>query len=534
VSEDWLIAERCAVEGDVAGVWEACQAALAKEMSDAERFEWALLLAQVGLLPEARSVAQTIGDAARSEKVRALLSEHEARPSADSATCEEDEWLDVDLRTPGGPRRRPEEVDLFLRWFGGRRDVYARQWFDERRRRSGYHPVQEPLTPHVAAAHLEGRTTIGQYLLYPDATVSFAVLDLDVSASALEDLRLSQGDDAGPLAHPGLRSYALRLIEVAAGIGLPLFPEDSGARGLHLWLFFEPRRPARAARALLGQVLLAAGAQPPDVEVEIFPKQERVGPRGLSSLVKLPLGLHQATLRRCALLDEALRPIEEMGEALRRLRAAAVDDVDAVLGRRILPLPVPSPDLDEMPVALPSKLTSRSLAEALRAIEPGALEREACDRIISGCAIVGGLVHEVYEARRLSSDGARALVYTLGLVGPACRLVEDLFAVAQVSRKELERVRRGLPSPVGCAKLKHLFPELAKGCACGLTAEAQPYPSPALLAVGARAPAPPTWAPFAPWLEEGEPVAADPLDSLVESVRRIEERLFKLEQERKR
>jgi hypothetical protein len=185
----------------------------------------------------------------------------------------------------------------------------------------------------------------------------------------------------------------------------------------------------------------------------------------------------------------------------------------------------------EPPVALPSKLTSRSLAEALRAVEPGAPEREACDRMVSGCAVVGGLVREAFEARRLCSEGARALVYTLGLVGPACRLVEDLFAVAQISRKELERVRRGLPSPTGCAKLKHLFPELAKGCACGLPTAAQPYPSPALLAVGARAPAPPTWAPFAPWLEEGEPVAADPLDSLAESVRRIEERLTRLEQE---
>src|SRR5439155_13903136 len=120
------------------------------------------------------------------------------------------------------------------------------------------------------------------------------------------------------------------------------------------------------------------------------------------SLVKLPLGLHQATLRRCALLDDRLQPIAGAAEALVRIAAAPSDAVDAVLGRRVLPLPAPQLD-PAGPVPLPPGGSARSLAEALRAIEPGREERDACERILAGCGILAALVKKAFEEHRLSS-----------------------------------------------------------------------------------------------------------------------------------
>ncbi len=342
-------------------------------------------------------------------------------------------------------------------------------------------------------------------------------------------MRAARGPETSPLEHAELRGFALRLLDAAARLGLPLFAEESGGRGLHLWLFLEPRRPARAARALLSQVLAAAGPQPPEVGVELFPKQERAGPRGLSSLIKLPLGIHLATLRRCPLLDERLVPIEDAPRALERLRAPEAAVVEALLARRVVALPAPELAPLEAVPELPRVDSPRTLAEALRAVPAGREEKEACDRMLSGCAPLAAIVRRAFEQRRLEAAEARAVVYTLGLVGPGCELAEETLAAAQASTKELHRVRRGLPSPMGCAKLRAIAREASGDCPCAAVAKAQPYATPAVLAVGQRAVAPPRSAPFAAYLEADESAVQGPLDAIGEVLARIEKRIERLE-----
>jgi hypothetical protein len=235
------------------------------------------------------------------------------------------------------------------------------------------------------------------------------------------------------------------------------------------------------------------------------------------------------TLRRCHLLDDALRPIEEDRMALERLGAPAPDLVSDILGRRLMPLPAPELQPDEGPPPLSARPSGRSLAEALRAIEPGRPERDACERILEGCAVLRRLVRVAYETRRLAPAQARALLYTIGLVGPSCRLIEEIFAAAQVSRKEIDRVRRGLPSPSGCRRLRDVDPSGGADCRCAFGNKPQPYPTPAIFAVGVRPPDPPTWTPFAPWIEEAPLRTADPLQEIADWLRRIEGRIERLE-----
>ena len=518
-----------AADGDVAMVVELASRACTADLDDAARVCWALLLCEVGEPEQAAAIAAQVVEVEERERLLAITSENIETPEPDWA--EEDDDASELVPVEGGPTDR-DLVDRFLRFFGGRRDLYARQWYDERRRRSGYHPVREPLTEKVVREHLAGRVTVGQYLLWPDATVSFAVIDLDLSSSALDAMRACRGQEACPLDHDGLRAYARRLGDAALGLGLATFAEDSGSKGLHLWLFFEPRRPARAARGVLSQVVLAAGPQPPDVSIELFPKQELPGRKGLSSLVKLPLGVHQATLRSCPLLDVAFAPIGDQRAALAALRPADPVLVDAVIARRVLPLPVgcgltagggaPLP-------ALPSSPTARTLAEALRGVPAGLSEREACERMLAGCAVLAAIVARAYERHALTADEARAVIYTLGLVGPRGTLATEVLAAAGASHKELERVRRGLPSPAGCAKLRRLgAPATCEGCTAARGA--LPYPTPVAFAVGDVAGAPPGHAPFAPWLEDTTELAPTAVEVLGDALGRIESRLERLEE----
>lgn len=529
-----------AARDDPAAVLARFQQACAKGLSPDLAVRWGLLLVEAGLEAELGPLRRHLPTAglpaplvdALAMALRASDSgpedstDHAVPADPDDA---DDDLLDPPLALPSTPARDEVTVALFLRWFAGRRDLYSRQWHDERRGRSGYRPVREPLTESVARAHLEGRLTLGQYLLFNDDSVSFAVLDLDLRPDPVAAWKLEQGEDASAAEHPVLRAFAARLMEAASRVGIPLFGEDSGGRGLHLWAFFEPRIPARAARSLLGQVLLGAGGPPAEVGVEVFPKQDRAGERGLSSLVKLPLGLHQATMRRCHLLDAALSPVTDAREALARIEAVPAGLVGDLVARRLVPLPAPELSPRE-PIPAPSPApTPRTLAQALREVESGPAERAACDRMLEGCGILRAIAKRAYDTHALTSDEARAVVYTLGLVGPSSRIASELLAVAGVASKELERVRRGLQSPTGCKRLREACPDLARECVCPLDKNALPYPTPALFAVGEIAPRPPDHVRFAPWTEAEPLRVADPFETIGDSLRRIEHRLEQIE-----
>jgi hypothetical protein len=112
-------------------------------------------------------------------------------------------------------------------------------------------------------------------------------------------------------------------------------------------------------------------------------------------------------------------------------------------------------------------------------------------------------------------------LYTVGLVGRDNERIDALFANAGVSRKELERVRRSLQSPMGCKKLGEHFPGLCDGCA----APAPPpegYATPALLALRE---APPARRATPPWSAPAD-IGADPGDA---SIIEMQQRLARLE-----
>ncbi|MBX3250502.1 MAG: hypothetical protein KF901_25220 [Myxococcales bacterium] len=451
----------------------------------------------------------------------------EAAP-ADDVLAEDDpddpDALDLRPTDEGDPDELL--VERFLRFFGGRRDLYARQWHDDKRGRGGYRPVRNPLTADVARDHLRGRLTLGQYPLGPDGRVSFGVLDLDLGSQALERLEATHGD-ANPLRHDGLRAYLQRLRQAAVDLGLAAFPAASGGRGAHLWLFFDPPRPARAVRQALKAIVTAAGGPPADVTLELFPKQIAAGPRGLSSLVKLPLGIHQRTLRPCPLLDDGLASIEDPAAALARLRFVDNALLDALLGGAVRAFP--APELADPPgplPPLPDDPTPRSLGEALRATRDDASARLAQERMLSGCATLSAIVDRAFSERRLDADEARAVAYSIGLLGDG-KLAEEILLAASATLKELHRARRGVPSPVGCRKLRGLRSTPCSGCP-SLEGQA-PYPTPVLYALGPIAPKPRRSTRHAPHLDADEQVVEGALDGIGHLLRRIEARLERLE-----
>jgi TOTE conflict system, Archaeo-Eukaryotic Primase domain len=129
-----------------------------------------------------------------------------------------------------------------------------------------YWRVAEPLTFPLLTAHLEGRWTLGTYLLDAWSCCAFAVFDAD-GVDGLAQLSELAGE--------------LR------GQGVPTVLEAS-RRGGHLWVHLVEPTPAHVVRAWLLPYAIAYG-------VELYPKQDQLAPGGSGSLVRLPLGVHRKT-----------------------------------------------------------------------------------------------------------------------------------------------------------------------------------------------------------------------------------------------
>lgn len=167
----------------------------------------------------------------------------------------------------------PKGIEMMRELFFARDDVFAVQ---VRRGSSwGYQPIHRALTDADIKAHLEGHLTLGTY----SAPLFTPWLCIDIDSREIEVLR--------PVCSE-LEAHQVSF-----------YMEDSGNKGYHGWILFDKPLSNWKARAI-GQAL-APGH-------EIFPKQDRVPEGRLGNLIKLPLGIHRSTGRRCLFVDDNLVP----------------------------------------------------------------------------------------------------------------------------------------------------------------------------------------------------------------------------------
>ena len=179
---------------------------------------------------------------------------------------------------------------LFLREHA-RTDVHAIMRDDGK-----YYPISEKPAQYIVERHLNSSPPIGLYLVKGEKTQA-AVIDLD--------------SHDGLLSWPDMVDAALKIIAAAVLLGLRAHTfRSGGGRGIHLWFLWEKPQNARHVRHLLRNMLASVGLRDgtggvAKGEVEIFPKQDRVGPGKFGNLIALP------GARASALLDaQTLEPME--------------------------------------------------------------------------------------------------------------------------------------------------------------------------------------------------------------------------------
>ncbi len=231
-----------------------------------------------------------------------------------------------------------QQLELFMSFFRGRADVYARRW--EKNGKSGYSPAYDfnwdefwahkrrggsmkdfenkkllPLNKEVIKKHLFGQHVVGIYPILTDNTSYFLAADFD-GATWKKD--------------------ADKLLNAYAEIGLNAYLERSrSGNGGHVWLFFSGSYPCYKSRQIAIELIRRA-YNVSEFEKEIsfdrlFPNQDTLTRAGFGNLIALPFQGRSFLEKNALFVDpDTNQPFPDQWAFLQNIKRYSAQELDAV------------------------------------------------------------------------------------------------------------------------------------------------------------------------------------------------------------
>jgi len=232
-----------------------------------------------------------------------------------------------------------EKIELFMRLFRGRSDVYPIRWESQKTSKVGYSPVcsnewrvgvcNKPrikcsncsnqlfksLTKVIIFEHLAGKYTIGVYPLLTDDTCHFLAVDFD-EADWREDVRAFK--------------------QSCSELGVPVALEISrSGNGAHAWMFFTSPVLARDARKLGTAIISHTCARTRQLKLasydRLFPNQDSMPKGRFGNLIALPLQKKPREQGFSEFVDENFVPFADQWGYLASIQTMSRDDMDSAI-----------------------------------------------------------------------------------------------------------------------------------------------------------------------------------------------------------
>ncbi len=289
------------------------------------------------------------------ERLRSLLHSHgiqDVPPETMTIQSDSDILQQFDMRLPSQAETIPiskqsqfsDKAALFLSYFRGRPEVYARQW-QSKDGKIGYSPACKnewkaglcrkpkgkcadcensaylPYNESAVEAHLSGTCVLGIYPLLSDDTCAFLAIDFD-GANWRMDVQAAM-------------SFCDRNhIPYAAEI-------SRSGNGAHLWLFFEEPVDASFARRFGSHILSMAMQEHSQLSFSsydrMFPNQDTLPKGGFGNLIALPFQKEAYRRGGSVFVDKQFNPFNDQWTYLSSVHKMKKGEMDA----RIAAWPAP-------------------------------------------------------------------------------------------------------------------------------------------------------------------------------------------------
>jgi group II intron reverse transcriptase/maturase len=349
------------------------------------------------------------------------------------------------------------DIGVFAQLFSGREGAFARQWLTDDGK-IGYMPVYHALFEKDIKEHLAGQQTLGYYLMRSDNSVLQMIIDFDITKQVRTDVAVTYEELAEW--RRLLWTDASRVREALIEVGMQSYPEDSGFKGMHLWVFFKEPVPARDVLIFSKKILAAAGPPPPGLNREVFPKQAHIDPKALGAMVKLPLGIHKLTNRRCWFLSNDGQPAKDQFAYLHSIELVPHAVFRTAFERLKSPRPVPTV-----------------------AVSP--VEREAVDKVFKGCNVLRHFKEKAERTKWLNHIERLTVLGSLVHLGPAGHqaIHEIISQTTNYNHRITEKfIQRAKGFPLSCPRIRERHSDITPvvGCCCQFKQIKNSYPSPVL------------------------------------------------------
>ena len=374
----------------------------------------------------------------------------------------------------------PDEHHLirFVHLFSGREGVYARQWVSPTGN-SGYTPIHEPFTPQVAKNHILGNFTIGIYPLRLDNSVTFIAFDFDLIKPLITKL-ISKKELWDKAMNMMLKTASL-FIDLAHQYQIPIYLENSGFKGYHLWIFLKEPLPGKVARKFGKIFLHKVGSIPREIHVEIFPKQGFVPSDGLGNLIKLPLGIHRTSGRRSLFIDPKGNEIENQLDYLINIKQCPKINIFRFIQElREEDIPIGKEEKQEVEIIPPKQ---KGITSIPKVVEEYDIQRDKeVQYLLLKCEVLRAIVDKIFRTRELTHDERLVITHTIGLLSHGVDAVNSLFKECINIDAQYFLKSRLKGNPISCAKIRKRIPEITTkvSCNCLFDLRMNLYPTPLL------------------------------------------------------
>lgn len=389
----------------------------------------------------------------------------------------EEQTLSISVKNEDMEEWEPDKTELqtYLTLFVGREDLYACENMENGRRKMM--TVFEALTEDVVRKHLTGHVTLETYIQRPNATVSFFVLDIDISKKIL--LQYADGTKEFEQYLEKAAAVTAKIQKVLRSIGLQTYAEFSGYRGYHLWLFFTEWIPIRFANMLgdyMESRIKADGVlEETGLQLEFFPNKAHVRADKPGQCIKLPYGVHVKSGRMSYFLTKEMEPVSDVGKYLKNVARYSLKAVKKVLSNASRPTTA----MAEL------ELGTKTVDTDLSAFQ---VTDSAVLAVLESCNLMRYLCQKAKTTGYLGHFERLSVLYVFGHLGD-----EGKNFVHTVMRFTLnyqyhitEKFIHRLPDkPVSCIKLRDQYKTLTAefGCSCNFRRTNNCYPSPVLHAI---------------------------------------------------